>query len=152
MTLPGDWLRRLEALYPGSGEKLAHGMANGTITVRSETLEEEADAEAVQGVLLAALGRGGSSGSEGADMTTGPVKQFIIWDEADGKPRRNEDGEWISDGLVGRIGLDNVYLTAYGVRPEGSYPYDELEVNQALHDVVFSLSGSKGRYSVYRVR
>lgn len=79
-------------------------------------------------------------------------KQFILWDEADGRPRKNEDGDWMSDGLVGRIGIGNAYLAAYGVRPEGAPAYDDLEVGEAVHDVVFSLSGSKGRYSVYRVR
>jgi hypothetical protein len=79
-------------------------------------------------------------------------KQFILWDEADGRPRRDESGEWVSDGLLGRVGLDNVYLRAYGARPEGASAYDDLEVGEAVHDVVFRLSGSVGRYSVYRVR
>lgn len=79
-------------------------------------------------------------------------KLFIIWDEADGRPRRGENFEWVSDGLVGRIGLDNAYLRAYGARPEGAPAYDDLEVGEAVHDVVFRLSGSVGRYSVYRVR
>lgn len=79
-------------------------------------------------------------------------KRFIIWDEADGRPRKDELLEFISDGLIGRIGLDNAYLRTYGVRPEGAPQYSELEVGQAVHDVKFSLSGSKGQYSVYRVK
>jgi hypothetical protein len=79
-------------------------------------------------------------------------KRFIIWDEKDGRPHRDELFEFISDGLIGRIGLDNIYLISYGVRPDPRMSYAELEVGQAIHDVVFNLSGSKGRYSVYRVK
>lgn len=78
-------------------------------------------------------------------------KKFIIWDEGDGHPRREDSGEFISSGLVGVVTLDNAFLTTYGARPEGSKAYDALEVGERVVDVLFSLSGSKGRYSVYRV-
>jgi hypothetical protein len=78
-------------------------------------------------------------------------KQFIIWDPKDGRPFR-EDGGIISDGCIGRIGLDNAYLTAYGERERGSKPYNELEVGESVLNVTFRLSGQKGVYDIYRVR
>jgi hypothetical protein len=78
-------------------------------------------------------------------------KQFIIWDPKDGRPSR-DDGRIVSDGCIGRIGLDNVYLTAYGAREHGSKTYDELEVGESVLNVTFRLSGQKGVYDIYRVR
>ena len=79
------------------------------------------------------------------------MKQFIIWDERDGSPFR-ADGELVSSGLLGLITAHNVYLTAYGVRPDGAPSYDSLAVGERVTDVIFRMSGSKGCYSVYRVK
>lgn len=76
--------------------------------------------------------------------------QFILWDSKDGNPRTS-DGGWVSGGLVGRVTPENVYLRAYGVRPEGSKPYEKLAVGECVAGVTFSLSGSKGTYDVYRI-
>lgn len=76
--------------------------------------------------------------------------KFIIWDSRDGNPR-TQDGGWVSGGLIGPVTTDNVYLCVYGVRPEGSKPYEKLEVGECVAGVTFRLSGSKGVYDVYRV-
>jgi len=77
--------------------------------------------------------------------------KFILWDPKDGSPRRDDDGTFISEGVVGRITPGNVYLTVYGKRPKGSVDYKDLEVGQRVANVEFSLSGSKGTCDVYRV-
>lgn len=75
-------------------------------------------------------------------------KMFIIWDQKDGEPRRGDDGEFLTDGIIGRVGADNVYVRGYAAYREGDH--ESLEVGQfAVAD--FSLSGSKGTYRVYRV-
>lgn len=79
-------------------------------------------------------------------------KRFILWDESSGLLPRNSEGEIMTSGLVGQITADNVYLRTYGKRPEGSPGYDSLDVGGVVNDVAFNLSGSTGRYSVYRVR
>ena len=76
--------------------------------------------------------------------------KFIIWDSKDGNPR-TKDGGWVSGGLIGLVTLENVYLRAYGLRPEGSKPYEKLEVGECVAGVQFSLSGTTGSYDVYRV-
>ena len=75
--------------------------------------------------------------------------QFIIWDSKDGNPS-TPDGAWVSGGLIGLVTLDNVYLRVYGMRPEGSKPYEKLEVGECVTGVEFSLSGTRGTYDVYR--
>jgi len=79
--------------------------------------------------------------------------KFIIWDPKDGNgsPRRDENGEFLSDGVVGRIPLNSVYLTIYGIKPDGAARYDSLEVGQCVRDVTFQMSGAKGIYDIYRV-
>lgn len=77
--------------------------------------------------------------------------RFIIWDPKDGRPTRGDDGTITTSGLVGEITEDNAFLTAYAEWPTSKRPR-ELEVNESILDVGFSLSGSKGRYDVYRVR
>lgn len=84
------------------------------------------------------------------------TKKFILWDPRDGLPRY---GDWelgegdkiVSDGLLGRIKEDNVYLTTYGEYPGEERPQD-LEVNAGIKGVVFRLSGEKGVYDIYRVQ
>lgn len=79
-------------------------------------------------------------------------KLFILWDRKDGpNPPRDEAGEILTSGVLGRLGRGNVYLTTYGARPDGSKTYDELELGEAVRNVRFSLSGSSGEYDVYRV-
>ena len=85
--------------------------------------------------------------------------KYILWDPRDGDPRRAEDGEFISDGLIGRIGPDNVYLTTYADWPsvvlgggtKAWLDYRDLEVGQRIRNVVYRLSGQKGVYDVWRV-
>jgi hypothetical protein len=83
-------------------------------------------------------------------------KKFIIWDPKDGLPRYGDwecgDGDKIiSDGVLGRITEDNVYLTTYGEYPGEMRPKD-LDVNAPIGGVVFRLSGEKGVYDIYRVQ
>jgi hypothetical protein len=75
---------------------------------------------------------------------------FILWDRRDGAPRRDEDGALVSDGIVGRIGPDNVYLSGYAAYPADTRPLD-LDVGGCIPGVGYSLSGSRGTYDVYRV-
>jgi len=77
--------------------------------------------------------------------------KFIIWDTKDNfQPRRDDDGVIVSDGVLGRIEEDNVYLAIYAEYPTSVRPND-LPVGKCIKDVQFSLSGSKGKYDVYRV-
>ena len=77
--------------------------------------------------------------------------KFILWDRKDGhRPRLDDDGNVDSDGILGRIGSDNVYLTTYARYPGNMRPND-LEVGAAIRSVSFSLSGSSGSYDIYRV-
>lgn len=78
-------------------------------------------------------------------------KRFIIWDPRDGQLRRDETGELISDGLIGRVGPENVYLTTYGEFPDERRPID-LAIGECIRDVKYSLSGSRGTYDIWRVR
>lgn len=82
-------------------------------------------------------------------------ERFIIWDPRDGdRPRMSDDGTIESDGLIGRVSGDNAYIRTYAAYKPGTprdldgYPI--LDVGQYA-EAVFSLSGSKGEYRVYRV-
>jgi len=80
-------------------------------------------------------------------------KKFIIWDPKDNyRPRCDDDGNIVSDGVTGRIGEDNVYLTTYADYPPSSKKLSELEVGESIKKVRYSLSGSSGLYDVYRVQ
>lgn len=80
------------------------------------------------------------------------MAQFILWDEKDGAPARDQaTGEFSTNGILGRITEENIYLRSYGVRPEGSRAYSDLSVGECVMGVKFSLSGQRGIYSVYRV-
>lgn len=76
--------------------------------------------------------------------------RFILWSTRDGAPRCDDDGVIVSDGIVGRIGADNVYLRGYAAYPGGVRPLD-LAVGECIRGVQYSLSGSTGIYDVYRV-
>jgi hypothetical protein len=79
-------------------------------------------------------------------------RRFILWDPKDGyMPPRGDDGEFLSDGTLGRIGPDNVYLTAYAGYPGQLLPKD-LVFGGRIVGVEYRLSGSKGVYDVYRVK
>lgn len=88
-------------------------------------------------------------------------KRFIIWDPKDGSVQR-EAGVIVSDGVLGRLFEDNVYLTAYAKWPHGPtrglvghggilHPGSCLEVGERIQGVVFALSGEVGSYDIYRV-
>jgi len=79
-------------------------------------------------------------------------RKYILWDPRDGDPRRTEDGAFISDGIIGRITLDNVYLGVYAQWPDDAPSVQSLEVGQRIENVRYSLSGSSGSYDVYRVQ
>ena len=86
--------------------------------------------------------------------------KYIIWDPRDEQPpgsgpRRDSDNNIISDGLIGRVGPDNVYIKIYA-EYEPNVKRDinrhlQLEAGQYV-TATFSLSGSKGRYQVWRVK
>lgn len=76
--------------------------------------------------------------------------KFVVWDLRDGDSPWRGDGSLISEGCLGRIGRDNVYLTAYAQYADARRPWD-LAVGGVLYDVVFRLSGQRGSYSVWRV-
>ena len=78
------------------------------------------------------------------------MMKFIIWDSRDGNPR-TKDGGWVSGGLMGELTPENIYLRVYAQRPEGSKPFEILEVGECVRGVQYTLSGSKGTYDVYRV-
>jgi hypothetical protein len=80
--------------------------------------------------------------------------KFIIWDPKDGNglPRVDPDtGAITSDGVLGRITEDNVYLRAYPTWPADAKPIAELEVGEPIFGVRYTLSGGSGFYDVYRV-
>jgi len=91
-------------------------------------------------------------------------KKFIIWDPRDEDPpgrgpRRDEEGNITSDGLIGRVGEGNVYLATYadytGAKfagdPDRIRRHTDLGVGECT-GAYFSLSGSKGWYQVWRVQ
>lgn len=84
-------------------------------------------------------------------MAENTEKRFILWDYKDGNPPRTDDGGFNTDGIIGRVGLDNVYLATYGARPDGAPKYDDLEIGGCVRGVVFRLSGERGEYDVFRV-
>lgn len=80
--------------------------------------------------------------------------RFILWDARDGRPREDEDGRIVSDGLIGRIGPDNAYVRIYAEYSEAT----KLDADGTpvlgvgdFTDATFRLSGSVGTYRVYRV-
>lgn len=82
-------------------------------------------------------------------------RRFIIWDPRDGNGYARWDdagNKIISDGVLGRIGIDNVYLTAYPEWPEleTRRPRD-LGLNGIICGVKYRLSGESGEYDIIRV-
>jgi len=62
-------------------------------------------------------------------------KKFIIWDPKDNyRPRCDDDGNIVSDGVTGRIGEDNVYLTTYADYPRAS----KKSVTRCLEALAFT--------------
>ena len=82
------------------------------------------------------------------------IKKFILWDAHDGSPQRDENGEFLTTGLIGVIGEDDVYLRSYAnyqASPgKGLVVPTELEVGQFTY-AEFNLSKQKGIYQVWRV-
>ncbi len=80
--------------------------------------------------------------------------KYILWNrKRDGQfPPLDENGEEIiSDGAIGRVDAENVYLKTYArFRPE-SKKLDELVRGERIKDVVFSLCGERAKYDVIRV-
>jgi len=77
--------------------------------------------------------------------------KFILWDKKDSfSPTRGSNGEFISDGVLGKIGPDNAYIAIYANYPGATRPI-ELDVGQCITDVRFNLSGESGMYDIYRV-
>lgn len=79
-----------------------------------------------------------------------PAKRFILWDPRDGEPRRNDDGTYATGGILGRIGPENPYLTAYAAVLPGEPLPQDLEIGQ-FTVARYSLSGSSGVYQIHRV-
>jgi hypothetical protein len=80
------------------------------------------------------------------------MKKFILWDKRDNyRPRQDDDGNITSDGVIGRVDIDNVYIRVYAEYPGAMQPKN-LEVGQCISNVVFRLSGERGIYDVYRVQ
>ena len=74
--------------------------------------------------------------------------RFIVWDRVDGNPNQDDQGNITSDGILGRVAIDNVYVSVYA-----SYQ-DKLHTDLGVGECAlaeFNLSGSKGSYLVYRV-
>lgn len=71
------------------------------------------------------------------------VRRFIIWDPRDGHHRPD------SNGIIGRVGIDNAYLRAYAAWIDGKTAED-LKVGESTL-AKFSLSGTHGTYLVVRV-
>jgi hypothetical protein len=83
-------------------------------------------------------------------------QRFILWDFSDGIPRIDEEtGEITSDGIIGRVPRTNVYIKTYAEYDKGAkFDFNgllELEVGEYVW-ALFSLSGSKKRYQIFRVR
>jgi len=66
-------------------------------------------------------------------------------------PLRNAEGEIITYGAIGRIGIGNCYLQAYAKWPDERRP-EVLKVGECIQDVEYRLSGERGVYDIYRVR
>jgi len=79
-------------------------------------------------------------------------RRFILWDPKDNyRPMTDEEGnQIISDGVLGRLTIDNVYLTAYANYHGDKRPKD-LGVGECIKGVGFNLSGEHGVYDIYRV-
>ena len=77
-------------------------------------------------------------------------KRFIIWNPKDGHVRRDDDGNIISDGVIGRVSIGNAYIKIYPKFSVDKRPAD-LEVGERIEYVKYALSGEIGYYDIYRV-
>jgi hypothetical protein len=77
------------------------------------------------------------------------MKRFILWNrERDGELRYPDEQ---TEGVLGQLSLDNVYLQTYARYPDDKRP-DDLKVGECIQGVAYSMSGQRGTYDVYRVR
>lgn len=75
-------------------------------------------------------------------------RRFILWDTRRDGELRYPDAN--TDGVLGRLSLENVYISTYAEYPADKRPED-LAVGERIEDVVFRLSGDRGYYDMYRV-
>lgn len=76
-------------------------------------------------------------------------RRFILWPSNGYEPTRDERGNITTSGAVGQLSFEAAFLTAYPAYPDARRPID-LNVGQAIHGVVYRLSGV-GVYDIYRV-
>ena len=77
--------------------------------------------------------------------------KFIIWDTNDGPlPRCDDDGKIVSEGVLGCVDGDSVYITSYGSYPGDKRPKN-LEVGECIAGVLFAYEGQPWILDVYRV-
>lgn len=75
-------------------------------------------------------------------------RRYILWDtKRDGTLRYPDEN---TDGILGRLSVNNVYLTAYAGYPDDRRPND-LAVGERIENVRYNLSGEVGYYDLYRV-
>jgi hypothetical protein len=75
-------------------------------------------------------------------------RRVVEWLEE--KVPRNDDGSIATDGAIGRITADNVYIATYAENLSRE-ELDALEVGGHISDVRYHLSGEEGHYDIYRV-
>lgn len=76
-------------------------------------------------------------------------RRFILWNtKRDGQVRYPGDR---TDGVIGQVTHENVYLTAYASYPGDELPKD-LKLGQCIKSVRYNLSSEHGEYDVYRVK
>jgi len=78
-------------------------------------------------------------------------RRFILWSHDCGHyPLRDQDGNSIvADGVVGRITIDNAFLTMYCCASRQDL--EALPVGHMIPQVEYTLCGSRGQYDIYRV-
>jgi len=74
--------------------------------------------------------------------------KYILWDTRKDGVLRYPDSDTV--GILGKLTLDNVYISTYAQYPDGKHARN-LQVGEHIKDVKFTLSGGKGLYDIYRV-
>jgi hypothetical protein len=81
-------------------------------------------------------------------------KKFILWNPIESgvyKSPTKEKGRIISEGIIGRVTYENVYISVYPEYEPGHKNPRDLEINESLLDVVFHMCGTKTKVDLYRV-